>query len=346
LKKALINILKFALPLALGIFLIWYISKSLSSSDKEDISRSFKTANYSWILLAFLFGILSHLSRAHRWLLLLRQMNYKPKLSNSFYCIMIGYLANFAFPRLGEVTRCGVMGKYEKIPFDKLFGSVLAERIIDLIILLILFCITIFSQWTLLSDFIRKNLLTGIYSKLEGSGDKLFWLGIIGLSMFAGFVIAFYLFRTQARTLYEKIKNALSGFAEGLKTVMRLKEKKLFIFHTLFIWVMYILMLYVSIFSLPETSGLGAGAILSAFIFGTFGIIAVQGGIGAYPALIMQTLILYGISKSAGFAFGWISWAGQTAGIIIVGIISLILITVTNKKYEQTRSNQGQNSHN
>lgn len=340
-KKALINILKFFLPLALGIFLIWYISKDLSASDRENISHSFKTARYGWILLAFALGLLSHLSRAHRWVLLLRQMDYKPKLSNSFYSVMIGYLANLAFPRLGEVTRCGVMGKYEKIPFDKLFGSVLAERIIDLIILIALFFITIFSQWTLLSEFVRHNLLSAIYSKLEGHGDKLFWLGIIGLSIFTGFVIAFFIFRTHAKSLSLKIKSALSGFADGLKTVMRLKEKKMFIFHTLFIWGIYILMLYISIFSLPETSILSSGAVLSAFIFGTFGIVAVQGGIGAYPALIMQTLMLYGVSKSAGFAFGWISWAGQTVGIIIVGIISLLLITINNRNYEQTGSDQG-----
>lgn len=341
-KKALINILKFVLPLCLGVFLIWYIYRGLSEADKQNIFLSFKTADYKWIVFSGILGIFSHLSRAHRWLLLLDTLGYKSRLSNSFYSVMIGYLANMAFPRLGEVTRCGVMGKYEKIPFDKLFGSVLAERLLDMIMLLLFCIITIVTQWSILADFVKEGFLNSFYEKLTADkGNKIFWIGIIGLSIFIGFSIAFYVFRSKAQSLFQKIKNALSGFAEGFKTVMNVKKKKLFLLHTLLIWTLYYSMLYISIFTLPETSNLSFGAVLSAFVFGSIGIIAVQGGIGAYPVLIMQTLMLYGISKSAGFAFGWISWAGQTAMILLLGVFSLVMISSNNKlSYDKSRNHQ------
>lgn len=332
-KKTLTGILKIVLPLGLGIFLIWFIYKDLSEEDKNNIIRSFKKADYRWILLSFFIGALSHLSRAHRWLILLEPMGYRPRFINSFFAVMTGYLANMAFPRLGEVSRCGVMTKYEKIPFEKLFGTVLAERVIDMVILSLFTIFTFVSQWGILNDFISAHIYLPLKEKFEGNtgtGGKVLLLFLLLIL----FIVVLYALKKKALGLFLKVKAFINGLAEGFKTVLRIRQKALFLFHTLFIWSMYFMMFYVCFFSLPETKDIAMGAVFASFVMGSFGIIAVQGGIGAYQALVSATLALYGITLSTGFAFGWIAWAGQTLMILVLGLLSIILLPQVNKKYE------------
>ncbi len=331
-KKTLINILKFIIPLGLGIFLIWLVIKDLTPQDRTNVWQSFKDANYFWVFVTMIAGLLSHLSRAYRWLLMLESMGYKSKFRNSFFSVAIGYLANLAFPRLGEVTRCGIMNRYEKVPLPALLGTVLAERLIDMLILLLLTFITLFTQYHLLADLINIYLIAPIKGKVDSLSDS------IGLVIIAGAIISFafaglFVFvRSKLKTSFEKISAVTKSFAEGLVTIKNVRNKWAFVFHSLFIWTMYISMMYFSTFALAETTGLSIGAMLSAFVFGTFGMIAVQGGIGAYPAILMITLELYGTSKTGGFAFGWLTWTSQTILILLLGFLSLILLPSFNKK--------------
>jgi uncharacterized protein (TIRG00374 family) len=327
--KALIsNILKIAFSLGLGTLLIWLIYKDLSTEDKENIINSFKKANYWWFALSFFLGLLSHVSRAKRWNLLLNHMGYSPKLSTSFFSVMVGYLANMALPRFGEITRCGVMGKKEKIPFEKLFGTVLAERVIDLIILSIIAVFTVITQYVYLETFIQENILHHFNQKSDSGGFLKIYI-LISLTLFL--LLAYFLLRKKIPDLIEKIRGFFYGLLDGFRSVLLIKQRVVFIFHTLFIWIIYFLIYFVCFFCLPETSNVPIGGVFASFIAGSIGIIAVQGGIGAYHMLVTQTLILYGVSKEFGFAFSWIAWAAQTSMILFFGFISLIALNFTRK---------------
>ncbi len=331
-KKTLINILKFIIPLGLGVFLIWWVVKDLDSKDKEDILKSFREANYVWIFIAMIAGLLSHLSRAFRWLLMLESLGYKSKFANSFFAVAIGYGANLLFPRLGEVTRCGVMNRYEKIPLPPLLGTVIAERVIDMLILLILTFITLFTQYQLLANLINKYLLFPLQDKINSLNNSIGWVILVGGVMSVLVAALFFILRNKLRSFFKNISGLTKSFAEGLITIKNVRNKWSFLFHSLFIWTMYIAMMYFSTFALVETTGLSINAILSAFVFGTFGMVFSQGGIGFYPVILQATLQLYGTSETGGFAFGWLTWGSQTLLIVILAIISLILLPSFNKK--------------
>ena len=330
-KDKLIKALKFSVPVALGFFLIWYIYKDLSEKDKTHIFTSFKEANYFWIGVSIIFGVLSHVSRAMRWVMVVETLGYKPRVANSFFAVMIGYLINMVFPRLGEVSRCATMSKYEGVPFQNLFGTVIAERVIDLIILLSLTFITIVFQLDLIGGFVSEEILSPLMEKMssskEGMASKLIFL-LIALGVFS---VLLYVLKTKSKAIYDKLKGIVYGFAEGFKTVLKVKNPGLFIFHSLSIWVLYYSSLHLSFFALKETSDAGVMAVLSSLVFGSFGIIAVQGGLGAYPLIVSKTLTLFGIALPIGFAFGWIVWTAQFLMILVLGLLSMIIIPNYNK---------------
>lgn len=329
LKILISNFLKIAFSLGLGALLIWLIYKDLTPADKENVFNAFKKANYWWFALSFFLGLLSHISRAKRWNLLLNHMGYKPRLCVSFFSVMVGYLANMALPRLGEVSRCGVMGKAEKIPFEKLFGTVIAERVIDLIILMSIAVLTIITQYSYLELFIQENILLQINQKSAEDGSIKIYV-LIALAILLP--LNYFLLRKKIPSLIEKVRDFMRGLFEGFRSVLQIKQRAEFIFHSLFIWVMYFLLYYVCFFCLPETSNVPMGGVFASFIAGSVGIIAVQGGIGAYHMLVTQALVVYGISKEFGFAFSWIAWAGQTSMILMVGFISVIALSFIHKK--------------
>jgi len=332
LNKTLINIFKFIIPLGLGIFLIWLAVKDLSPEDTANIWQSFREANYFWVFVVMVAGLLSHMSRAYRWLLMLGSLDYTPKFTNSFFSVAIGYLANLAFPRLGEVTRCGIMNRYEKIPLPVLLGTVLAERLIDMLILLALTFITLVTQYELLTGLINTYLLTPLENKMLGLKDSIgFTIVFAGIAIVLA-VALFIFLKKKLKIFFQKISGITKSFAEGLITIKNVRNKWAFVFHSLFIWTMYIAMMYLSTFALAETTGLSIDAMLAAFVFGTFGMVFTQGGIGAYPLIIQKTLELYGTSETGAYAFGWLTWSAQTVLILLLGLLSLILLPYFNKK--------------
>ena len=330
-NKLFVDVLKTTIFLGIGILLIWLVVRNLTEKDKTEILSSFSQANYGVILLVMILGIFSHVSRAIRWQIMIEPLGHKPSFLNTFMAVMVGYLANLAVPRIGEVTRCGVLKRYENLPLDSVFGTVVVERIMDTILLMIVSIITIVWQF----DILSSKLIEAYYTFFKpAQNPDAFPIKTIMIVSLVTMIIALFLLRKKIMKskFVLKITGVLKGFSEGLKTVTKLKKPYLFIFHSVFIWVIYFLGIYVGFKALPETSVLGVGASFAILFFGTFAFILVQGGIGAYQIIVQNTLVIYGISANVGYALGWIIWSSQTLAIIIGGLLSLIILPLINKK--------------
>lgn len=306
--------MKVTIPLILGGFLVWY---SLTIVSPNELASYFKNANYSWISLGLFFGILSHLSRAYRWKFLLEPLGYQPKFLNSVLAVLVAYLMNLFLPRAGEVTRAAVMSNYEDIPFEKGFGTIVAERLADLCMLMIIVFIALFVQF----DFIW-NLVTKDFKPA-----KIIGILIIGILLF--FVFVRFIKKGKSK-IAKKLNTFFFGLKDGVTSIFRMKNKWPFLFHTVFIWVMYVAMFWAII---PAIDGLEVpfGGILIGFIAGGFSIAATNGGVGLYPIAVASALSLFGIDTVTGNAFGWIMWTSQTAMIIIFGGLSFLLLPIYNK---------------
>jgi uncharacterized protein (TIRG00374 family) len=334
LNPKLKNIIRFTVFLGIGIFFIWIFLRNLSADQKQEILNSMANANYWWIALAIPLGILSHYLRALRWKMLIETMGYKPRNSNMFFAVMVGYFANLALPRLGEVSRCTILTKYEKVPFQKSFGTVITERVLDMMMFFFLFFLNLFLQAERLSGYIDENIYKPLQSKLNLSYDLSGAFTIIMISFIVVFGIVFLVFgkKITANKYYKKIKLMALGFIEGMKSLTKVRNIWLFLFFTFAIWALYLLMAYVVFFSIPASSGLGLDGGLAVLVFGSIGIMVVQGGIGIYPAIVAETLFLYGVASEQGYALGWLIWTSQNVTIVLVGIISLILLPILNNR--------------
>ena len=328
------NIIRFTIFLGIGIFFIWIFLRNLTAQQKQEIINSMGNANYWWIAMAIPLGILSHFLRAMRWKMLIVTMGYKPRNSNMFFAVMIGYFANLALPRLGEVSRCTVLTKYENVPFQKSFGTVITERVLDMMVFILLFFLNLALQAERLSGYIDENIYKPIQAKLHLSYDLSGAFSIIMLAFILIFGLIFLVFRKKIieNKFYIKIKNMAIGFVEGMKSLVKVRNQWLFFFYTISIWVLYLLMAYIVFFSIPGSRGLGLDAGLAVLVFGSIGIMVVQGGIGIYPAIVAETLVLYGVVSVQGYALGWLIWTSQNVTIVLVGIISLILLPVLNNR--------------
>lgn len=306
--------------------MIYYQYNKLEPDQVETIKQSFREANYYWVLLSVFLGTLSHVSRAYRWRYTLNPINLQVGFINSFFAVMIGYVANIVFPRLGEVSRCAVVARYEKAPFEKLFGTVLAERVADMLILLSIIVIVLILQ----IDILKETLLEMIDS--GGDPTALFQtLAIAGGVGLIGFMGLLFLLRVSSHPAVVKVKSILKGLLDGVLSIVRMEKKWAFIGHTAFIWAMYMLMFYVAFFSLPETSDVPLAGVLAAFVMGGLSIVLVQGGIGVYPLFVSVVLSLYGLTETTGLTLGWIIWTAQTTMVIGWGVISLIGMPLYNR---------------
>lgn len=300
--------------------MIWYSIESATPEERLELWENITSAHPGWVLLSMLFGLLSHLSRAYRWKYLLQPLGYQPRFPNSFMAVMVGYLANFGIPRSGEVLRGVTVAGYEKIPFEKAFGTIISERIADFMMLLIIIGITLLLQTEYLLTYFRENEINPIIT-----------LVLLLLLLFI-VVLVLKLIKQSEHPIMLKLKEFAKGLLEGMRSILQMKQKSAFIFHTLFIWTMYILMFYVLVFAVPETAILPFGVVMVAFVIGSFAISATNGGIGVYPIAIGAGLMLFGVSKQGGEAFGWITWATQTLLVIITGGTSFLFLPVYNRK--------------
>ncbi|MUH37366.1 UPF0104 family protein [Zobellia amurskyensis] len=313
------KILKTALPIALGVFLVWYSYYKTSPEDRTQILFYIKEADLFWVSISIALGILGHISRAVRWNFLLEPLGYKPKIINNIFIILMAYFANLGIPRTGEILRATALTSYENVPFEKGFGTIVTERVIDVIMLLSLIGLTLILQTDSILGFLQDkgfNLKSMLF--LVGAG-------LVGLVFFFMFI------KKSTHKLAIKIKGFIKGLMEGVFSIFKMKKKWAFVLHTFFIWGCYIGMLWVIKFTVPETIHLSLSELMVAFVAGSFAMTATNGGIGLYPIAVSSALTIFGISAVSGDAFGWIMWIAQTLMIVVFGAISFLVLPLFNR---------------
>ena len=319
--------MKFIAFLAVGIVLLWF---AFLNVDFTRLVADLKEADYSWLLLSVLFGLFAFVSRARRWVLLVNPLGFNPSLRNSFYALMTGYLANLALPRIGEITRCVALGKKEKIPVDQLFGTVVVERTIDFLSLLLIMIILIFTSGDQISLFLKESILVPFQQKVL-SIFGFTW--IIWVTLFSLLIIMLVLvirFKKNFRKIrfFSKMFDLARGIINGLKTITNLKRKWEFIFHTIFIWINYTLMTWVVVFSIESTSHLTFGDSIFLLVIGGLAMSApVQSGLGAFHYIISRGLLFVkGIPIEEGLVYALLTHESQLIFVAIVGTISFFII--------------------
>jgi uncharacterized protein (TIRG00374 family) len=317
----------------LGISLLFLAFRNI---DFSKVKEGLLKANYSWVLLSFVFSILALISRARRWILLINPLGHNPSLKNSFVAVTTGYFANIAFPRLGEVTKCMALGKKENIEVDKLIGTVIVERTVDVLSMLGIMVIMLIFGSNTMGSFLKTNILMPIQEKLISMFGFafIFWV-LIGLVV-SILILIFLKFRMRLAGLkiFLRIMQFSKGIIEGLKAVSRLEKKKEFLFHTLFIWLNYALMTWVIVFSIESTSGLTFSDGLFLLVIGSLAMsVPVQSGIGVFHWSISRALnVVYGISIEDGLVYATISHETQLIMIALLGSISFFILFLGRKK--------------
>ena len=303
---------KFFPPL-LGLLLIYYSYANTTSLERIEIYSSMKSADFKFVFLSIFLGVLGHFIRSLRWQSMLKPLGYKISLLNSIMSVLIAFLSNLGIPRSGEFLRASSISYYEKIPFEKSFGTIVTERIIDVIILvaLILYGVSIFSKIEIPEFSINKKLIFGVFYIL-----------------FFGLIIYYFISKSKYKN---RIKNLFVGLKKGVLSIIKIENKSIFIFHSLFIWLCYFLMFYVVKFSIPETYNLEFEPIFLAFLAGAIAMALTNGGIGAYPLAIAAVISQYDIPYESALALGWIVWTSQTLMIITFGSLSFVFLPILNK---------------
>lgn len=320
------------LLLAVAALLLWL---AFRGQDLKTIWQQLKQANFSWVLLSVFVSLLAHYVRGLRWKMLVKPLGYAPKNSNMFHAVMIGYLANLAVPRMGEVSRCGVLTKTDEIPLQGLIGTVIIERIIDVLFLLGILILSVLIEYQTIKEFLNTNIIEPFLAKFQNpSASLVLILLFILMMLLAGYLLKRHHQQLLKNKLYKKIWEILMGFKDGILSILKLEQKGLFILYSVFIWAMYTLSTWLCFFAIAPTSGLSLSAGLFIMAIGGIGMSApVQGGIGAYEAAIQLALVVYGISSADGLIYATLNHSSQILSILIVGSISLLFIFINRKKY-------------
>lgn len=342
-KKWIKKLVQLILFLGLGIFFIWLSIKDLSPKDMQIIKESsfgiFKPKPFFFVMLSIVVMGLGHYCRGLRSVMLIKPLGYELRKSTSFYAVMVSYLANLAFPRLGEVLRCSFLQRYDKIPFQKSLGTIVTERVIDLIIWVFLMVLAIALNTSVLSKLVVDQTTgetMGLWISHKIS-TMLHNYALITMGVMAvGTLIALYLTRKHWMKVpfFAKIGGLMKGVWQGLISIKDLKNPSLFVFYSFCIWTSYFLGSYIMFFAFDFLSGLGFTPAISILAFGTIGFMVAQGGLGAYPLLVAEIFVLYGVQYTQGLAAAWIGWSAQTVMILILGFASLVLAAFMNKKVD------------
>lgn len=307
------------IPLLLGFGLIYYQYTTLSVEELNKIKFCFQKANYFYIFLSLIISLFGYWARAYRWKYSLQHLGYQTNFKNDFMSVCVSYFMNLTIPRSGEITRAALLKKYENVPFDKVFGTIVAERIVDLILFLLFVGLAFVLQFEKLYNFIKEKI----------AFEKIILFGIIGLILGVIFLLIWIYAEWK---IIKKIKNKFSGLIEGMLSIVMMKDKWKYIFFSFLIWFSYLLMFYIPIYALPETENIGFDIVIMGFIFGSLAVGFTNGGLGAYPLAIAMIFSLYGISNEIGTAFGWLAWTSQTILTIILGLLSYAFLPLYNKK--------------
>ncbi len=316
LTKKIINLL---LPILLGVFLVYYAYSQFSKEQLLEIGNHFKNIRFIPLATSIFFMTTAVVSRAYRWKYSINYMGYQSKFTNNFMAVCISYLVNFTIPRSGEISRALVLQKYENIPFDKSFGSIISERIIDLLCLLFFTSTAVLLQYDKIYKYLSEKI----------PFEKLILLSTTIIASLILFI--YFVFFSNVR-FFKAIQKKIQGFTSGILSIFRMPSKKGYLLHTTIIWLSYILSFYFGTLSLESTSHIEFPTILISFVVGSIAISFTNGGFGAFPLLISEILSLYQIPETASTAFGWILWTTQTIIFILLGAFSFILLPIYNKE--------------
>ena len=328
-RKRIFSIIQYVIFLGAGIFLVWWQLRSMTNAEKTEFYAAFSHTNY-WLMIPVIFmSLLSHLSRSMRWKLMMEPLDYHPSLKNVFGVTMVGYLANSAVPRLGEVLKCSFLARYEKLKIDKLFGIILVERSFDFVCYLFFIGITVLMQIDLIGSYVTSKLKVMAQSKGLPIWAKL--LLILALLFAVIYIFKYLAKKFPHNKILTKLNGFIKGVSDGFKTISSLKKRKQFLAHTFFIWSMYLLQIYIGFYAMEGTSQLDIRAAFAVLSLATLAMIATPGGIGSFPIFVMETLLIYSVASPIGKAFGWLIWGANTAIVIIAGLIALLLLPYLNK---------------
>ena len=316
-SKKLKSYIKILLPISIGIFCIFFSFRNISFTD---FTKYFYEINYLWVFVGIFLGALSHISRSYRWKYLIEPLGYKLGFINSVLAVFSAYLINYTIPRAGDVARATMISKYEKIPLDKTLGTIVAERAVDVI------CILTIIATGLIFEFNRiSEKLISLIENTEIS-VIIIYVGVIILILFVSNRVL------RKSKYYKSILNFFSGIVEGLTIIFKMEKRVPFILHSIFIWLMYILMFWATSMAFFELHEVAFYQFMISFTLAAISIMLSNGGIGIYPLAVEESLGWYGVQSTTGLAFGWVSWLSQTMMVIIFGGLSLFILPFINRK--------------
>ena len=314
-SKGITNYIKIFLPIFIGVFCIYISFRNIKFSD---FTQYFFEINYLWVIVGIILGALSHISRSYRWKYLINPLGYKLGFINSVLAVFSAYLINYTIPRAGDLARATMISKYENIPLEKTLGTIVAERAVDVICILIIICIGLTIEFQRISE---KFILL--------ISDKEISIIFIYLGLISSILFICYLMIKKSK-YYKSIINFFSGIVEGLTVIFKMKNRNLFILHSIFIWLMYILMFWATSKAFIQLHEVTFFQLMISFTLAALSIMFSNGGIGIYPLAVEESLGWYGIQSSTGLAFGWVSWLSQTMMVVIFGGLSLFILPFIN----------------
>lgn len=322
-KKGLKQTVRAIIFLAIALLLLWLSFRDIGF---RDLWATLRRADYLWLLPAAVMTLLSFFIRAHRWNLLIEPLGRKGRLINVYHAVATGYLANMIFPRLGEVTKCAALSEHEKIPFDRLVGTMLVERTVDVLTVVALLGLTLIAGSTTTGSFLSENVIAPLGQKLSSSALSISVIVIVLLALLTVTAVLWFAMRKKLsdKPVFRKLYQFTDGIIDGLKSIARLRRKWEFILYTILLWVVYLLMTWFPLLCLDSTSGLGLDGALFILVIGSFGMAApVQSGLGAFHWIVSRGLLVaYGIPLQEGLAFATLSHESQLVFIALLGAIS------------------------
>ena len=331
-KKPILTILQYLFFLGLGVLFVWLTVKDINKEQWNHIKTSIQQARHWFIIPAIILLLLAHYCRAVRWKILMEPLGYKPSTFNTFAAVMIGYLVNAGVPRLGEVVKCTLLSRYEKVRADRLVGTIVMERAVDVVCLLLVFVAALIFQGAFIGEHLAAKF-SGFFK--DRTGHTSIERMIIVVIAILGFISILYFVLKKFGHIdaVAKVKEVLRGISHGLNSIRLVQHKGWFLVYTLLIWAFYLSATTVGILALRETAHLGVGGGLTTLAVGSIGMIITPGGIGAYPLLVAKLMGWYELDENTiGNALGWLLWSVQTLIIILGGLVFFALFSYHNKK--------------
>ena len=338
-NKRLRTILKYLFFFGIGVFLVWWQFHKMTPAELVKFKYALNNANYRLILPVIVMALLSHISRAVRWRILIRPLGYNPSLFNIFSSIMTGYLANSFVTRIGEILKCTMLSRYEKIPTEKLLGTIVFERIFDLLCYFIFIAVTILVQFQLVGDFVGTSMKE-FFAKNDSFAVLRKLITIIVIITVVVITLKILLKKNKNSAFIARLRNFFDGMKEGISTVKKLKKRRWFLAHTFFIWSMYLLQVYIGFGAIKEISHLGLDAACSVLTLATIAMIVMPGGLGAFPTAVAWILGLYLIEEPIGEAYGFLMWGVTTFIVLFFGLLFTGLAYYANKRKQHEINQQ------